>query len=125
MTKPKKKNIIREYVEAFGVALIAALVLRAFVIQAFRIPTGSMKDTLLIGDFLLVNKFNYGMRTPDWIGIPLLISVLMSPGFGFLLFENQNLTMLSFSDIPSMRSWTTSNDVLQSKVRLWRLLIKP
>ena len=67
MAKGKKKSLIREYVEAFAVALIAALILRAFVIQAFRIPTGSMKDTLLIGDFLLVNKFVYGAKTPDRI----------------------------------------------------------
>ena len=70
MSKPRKKNIVREYIEAFGVALIAALILRALVIQAFRIPTGSMKDTLLIGDFLLVNKFVYGAKTPE--RIPLL-----------------------------------------------------
>ena len=63
----KKKNIIREYVEAILVALIAALILRIFVIQAFRIPTGSMKDTLLVGDHILVNKFIYGVRTPDRI----------------------------------------------------------
>ena len=63
----KNKNIVREYVEAILVALIAALILRIFVIQAFRIPTGSMKDTLLVGDFLLVNKFIYGVRTPDRI----------------------------------------------------------
>jgi len=79
MTKRKKKSIVREYIEAFGVALIAALILRAFVIQAFRIPTGSMKDTLLIGDFLLVNKFIYGARTPD--RIPLLDIKL--PSFRF------------------------------------------
>ena len=63
----QKKNIIREYVEAIGVALIAAMILRILLVQAFRIPTGSMKDTLLIGDFLLVNKFIYGVRTPDRI----------------------------------------------------------
>jgi signal peptidase I len=63
----KKKNIIREYVEAFGVAILAALILRMLVIQAFRIPTGSMKDTLLVGDFLLVNKFVYGASTADRI----------------------------------------------------------
>ena len=63
--KVRKKGIIREYAEAIAVALIAALILRALVIQAFRIPTGSMKDTLLIGDFLLVNKFIYGVRTPS------------------------------------------------------------
>lgn len=64
----RSKGQIREYTEAVTVALIAALLLRTFVVQAFRIPTGSMKDTLLIGDFLLVNKFVYGARTPD--GIP-------------------------------------------------------
>lgn len=63
----EKKNIVREYTEAIVVALIAAMILRILVIQAFRIPTGSMKDTLLIGDFLLVNKFIYGVRTPDRI----------------------------------------------------------
>jgi signal peptidase I len=64
--KPKK-NIVREYTEAIAVALVAALILRILLVQAFRIPTGSMKDTLLIGDFLLVNKFIYGVRTPDRI----------------------------------------------------------
>ena len=64
------KSVTREYTEAIFVALIAALILRTFVVQAFRIPTGSMKDTLLIGDFLLVNKFVYGARTPD--GVPFL-----------------------------------------------------
>ena len=67
MVRHKKKSIIREYIEAFGVALIAALILRALVVQAFRIPTGSMKDTLLICDFLLVNKFVYGAKTPERI----------------------------------------------------------
>ena len=62
--KKKKKNIIQEYVEAFGVAIIAALIIRALVIQAFRIPTGSMENTLLVGDFLLVNKFIYGAKIP-------------------------------------------------------------
>ncbi len=68
ITVVKAKSQTREFIEAGLVALIAALLLRTFVVQAFRIPTGSMKDTLLIGDFLLVNKFVYGVRTPD--GIP-------------------------------------------------------
>ena len=63
----RSKTTPREYTEALLFALIAALILRTFVVQAFRIPTGSMKDTLLIGDFLLVNKFVYGVRTPDKI----------------------------------------------------------
>ena len=67
--KERRKNTTREYTEAILVALLAAMFLRAFVVQAFRIPTGSMKDTLLVGDFLLVNKFVYGVRTPDRIPI--------------------------------------------------------
>lgn len=63
----KIPEVYKEYFNAFTVALIAALILRALVIQAFRIPTGSMKDTLLVGDFLLVNKFVYGAATPDRI----------------------------------------------------------
>ncbi|HDP98643.1 MAG TPA: signal peptidase I [bacterium] len=63
----RTKNPFREYAEAILVAVIAAFILRIFVVQAFRIPTGSMKDTLLVGDFLLVNKFIYGVRTPDRI----------------------------------------------------------
>ncbi|MCR4437748.1 MAG: signal peptidase I [bacterium] len=61
----RKKGLMREYAEAVAVAVVAALILRILVIQAFRIPTGSMKDTLLIGDFLMVNKFIYGVRTPS------------------------------------------------------------
>jgi len=64
---PKKKGTFREYAEALGVALGLALLLKIFIIGAYKIPTGSMKDTLLIGDFLLVNKFIYGAKSPDYI----------------------------------------------------------
>lgn len=60
----RKKNWIREYGEAIFVAGVLFLFLRTFVIQAFQIPTGSMEDTLLVGDFLLANKFVYGARIP-------------------------------------------------------------
>ncbi len=68
--KPKKtgKQLIWEYAEAIVTALILALIIRAFVVQAFKIPTGSMEPTLLVGDHLLVNKFIYGTKLPltDW-----------------------------------------------------------
>ncbi|MCP4342811.1 MAG: signal peptidase I [Desulfobulbaceae bacterium] len=60
----KKKSIFREYFEAICVAVILALFIRTFVVQAFKIPSGSMLPTLLIGDHLLVNKFIYGIRVP-------------------------------------------------------------
>ena len=58
----KQKSQVREYVEALAVALLLALVIRTFVVQAFKIPSGSMLPTLQIGDHLLVNKFLYGAR---------------------------------------------------------------
>jgi signal peptidase I len=60
----KKKSTFREYAEAIIVAVLLALFIRTFVIQAFKIPSGSMLPTLLIGDHLLVNKFIYGIRVP-------------------------------------------------------------
>jgi signal peptidase I len=60
----KKKHIVREYAESIIVAILLALVIRTFVIQAFKIPSGSMEDTLLIGDHLLVTKFLYGTKIP-------------------------------------------------------------
>ena len=59
-----KKSVWREYAEAISIALVLALFIRTFVFQAFTIPSGSMLDTLLIGDYLLVNKFVYGPKIP-------------------------------------------------------------
>ena len=58
------KGKLREYLEAFAVALLIALFVRTFVIQAFKIPSGSMENTLLIGDHIFVNKFLYGYHIP-------------------------------------------------------------
>ena len=66
VSKSKSKSVIRDYAEAIIIALLLALVIRAFVIQAFKIPSGSMKPTLLVGDHILVNKFIYGVRLPYW-----------------------------------------------------------
>ena len=54
-----KKSVAREYLESIVVAVILALFIRTFVVQAFKIPTGSMETNLLIGDHLLVNKMVY------------------------------------------------------------------
>ena len=56
-TAPFKKSTVREYFESIVIAVILALFIRTWVVQAFKIPTGSMENNLLIGDHLLVNKF--------------------------------------------------------------------
>ena len=62
MTNKKKR--IWEYAKAIITALILAMLIRAYIIQAFKIPSGSMTPTLLIGDHILVNKFLYGTKIP-------------------------------------------------------------
>jgi signal peptidase I len=68
---PFKKSVVREYFESIVIAVILALFVRTWVVQAFKIPTGSMENNLLIGDHLLVNKFVFG-PTPLAIGRTLL-----------------------------------------------------
>jgi signal peptidase I (EC:3.4.21.89). Serine peptidase. MEROPS family S26A len=60
----KKRSVVREYVEAILWAVVLVLLLRAFLIQAFRIPSESMVPTLLVGDMLFVNRFEYGPKIP-------------------------------------------------------------
>ena len=60
----KKKGLIREYAESIIIAVLLALVIRTYLVQAFKIPSGSMEDTLAIGDHLLVSKFMYGTKIP-------------------------------------------------------------
>jgi len=61
---PNKKSQLREYTESIIWALVLALIIRTGVVQAFKIPSGSMENTLLVGDHLLVNKFVYGIKLP-------------------------------------------------------------
>jgi signal peptidase I len=60
MPTPFQKSTLREYFESIVIAVILALFVRTWVVQAFKIPTGSMENNLLIGDHLLVNKFVFG-----------------------------------------------------------------
>ena len=74
---PAQKSVAREYVEAMIIALVLAVFIRTFFVQAYKIPSGSMEPTLLIGDHILVNKIIFGLRMPDSIfgleipGLPL------------------------------------------------------
>lgn len=60
----KNKRVIKEWVQSIIIALVLALAIRTFVVQAYKIPTGSMEPTLIPGDRILVNKFLYRFREP-------------------------------------------------------------
>ena len=68
----KKKSVIRENIEAIVIAVLLALFIRTFIVQAFKIPSGSMMDTLLVGDHILVSKFIYGVKLPFTDGYTLI-----------------------------------------------------
>jgi signal peptidase I len=59
-----KKKFIKEYIEPIAIAILIALFIRTFVVQAFKIPSSSMEPTLQVGDHILVSKFIYGIRIP-------------------------------------------------------------
>lgn len=59
-----KEPVVVEYARSFFPVILAVLLLRSFLVEPFRIPSGSMMPTLLVGDFILVNKFSYGLRWP-------------------------------------------------------------
>jgi signal peptidase I len=64
---PKQKTMLHstgELVESLVIALIMALIIKTSIVEAYKIPSGSMENTLLVGDFLLANKFVYGMKLP-------------------------------------------------------------
>ncbi|HYQ48021.1 MAG TPA: signal peptidase I, partial [Thermodesulfovibrionales bacterium] len=77
MSRQKRKSVIRENIEAIVIAFLIAIVIRTFAIQAFKIPSGSMLQTLQIGDHILVNKILFG--TP--VDIPFTnINLFHMPG---------------------------------------------
>ncbi len=59
-----REPLVVEYSRSFFPVILAVLLLRSFLVEPFRIPSGSMMPTLLVGDFILVNKFSYGLRLP-------------------------------------------------------------
>src|SRR5919108_2226471 len=81
----RPKSAFREYAESIIIAIILALVIRTFVVQAFKIPSGSMEDTLLIGDHILVNKLSYGLQIPFLDAKVRLFGLMTDPARGDII----------------------------------------
>ncbi|MFA5011243.1 MAG: signal peptidase I [Ignavibacteria bacterium] len=82
LDKKKKKSKPKEYFDALVWAAVVAFLIKVFLFEAYRIPTGSMENTLLVGDFLLVTKFTYGATTPRNIPFTdIRIPYVKLPGF--------------------------------------------
>lgn len=64
MSRDQTKSVVRDWAEALIVAFVIAMFIRAFILQAYRIPSSSMEDTLLKGDHILATKFTYGLTMP-------------------------------------------------------------
>jgi signal peptidase I len=95
-----QKSVVREYAEALIIALILALIIRTFIIQAFKIPTGSMEPTLLVGDHLLVSKFSYSIHIPN--EIPFTgIQLFSDYHFFSSIPERGNIVVFKFPEDPS------------------------
>ena len=65
-----KKNRVLAEIRAIIIIVIIVLTIKVTLVEAYIVPTGSMENTIMTGDFLIGSRFVYGMRTPDWIGIP-------------------------------------------------------
>ena len=57
-------------IRSLAILILIIFLLKVTIVEAYIVPTGSMENTIMTGDFLICSRFNYGMRTPDWIGVP-------------------------------------------------------
>ena len=83
-----KRKIISE-TKAIIYIVLTGLLVKVTVLEAYIVPTGSMENTIMTGDFLIGSRFVYGMRTPDWLGIPYTDIGFFIPYYKFPEFKLQ------------------------------------
>ncbi len=69
-TKPDSRSRVKQEIKSWVLIILIALGIKQTIVASYHVPTGSMENTIMTGDFLFGNNFIYGSRTPDWIGIP-------------------------------------------------------
>ena len=78
----KQSKIYKEF-RSLTILVVIAFLLKATLVEAYIVPTGSMENTIMTGDFLIGSRFVYGMRTPNWIGIPYTDTGIFIPSIRF------------------------------------------
>jgi signal peptidase I len=94
----KKKKVVKE-IKSFTLIILSVLIFRSVLFEPFKIPSGSMIPTLLIGDFILVNKFSYGFKVPfsDWFSDPIYLTGPSTPERGdVVVFKYPRDTNLNY-----------------------------
>ena len=81
------KNKFISEAKAIFFIILAVLLIKVTVVEAYIVPTGSMENTIMTGDFLIGSRFVYGMRTPDWLGIPYTDIGFFIPYYKFPAFK--------------------------------------
>jgi signal peptidase I len=121
----KTKSTFREYAEAIGMALLLALFIRTFIVQAFKIPSGSMIPTLQIGDHILVNKLAYGIRVPLW-GHYLVDFGKVQRGdvIVFIFPEDRSRILSSGLSVPPEIRWKSAARKYISTASRWRIVTR-
>ena len=106
--KPGKKSKVKEWGDSLIFALVAASIIRTYVFEPFQIPTGSMEKTLLVGDFLFVNKMAYGPKVPV---TPLSYPLVHNTVPWVNVKSYTGLESLKYTRLPGF-SWIERNDVV-------------
>ena len=93
------KNIKLKEIKELFTLIVVVFAIKTCLLEIYVVPTGSMEKTILVGDMLIGNKFIYGMRTPDWLGIPYTRYGFYIPSFRLPKFkniENNDVVIFSF-----------------------------
>ncbi|HWP82264.1 MAG TPA: signal peptidase I [Bacteroidota bacterium] len=106
-SKPSIGKSVRDYARTVLITLVVALFLKTFFIEAFRIPSASMEKTLLVGDFLMVNKFAYGLRTPRYVPL----TNIAVPSLTIPSFKNIQRGDVVVFEFPRIRGSQSSSEV--------------
>ena len=102
-----KKNRVLAEIRAIIIIVIIVLTIKVTLVEAYIVPTGSMENTIMTGDFLIGSRFAYGMRTPDWIGIPYTDIGFSVPYINFPVFKIPEKMIYLFSNIHGINTLNT------------------